>query len=67
MFEPDYRNILDSAKNKQAKRLPLYEHNVSFEKIGEIKGVDMMALYNGDEKDIHEFFRIYCNFFKEYG
>ena len=39
MFEPDYRNILDSAFNKEARRLPLYEHNVSFEKIGEIKGV----------------------------
>ena len=67
MFEPNYKNIVDSARNIEAKRLPLYEHNVSYEKIGEIKGVDMMALYNGDERDIREFFRVYCNFFKEYG
>lgn len=67
MFEPNYKNIADSARNIEVRRLPLYEHNVSFEKIGDIKGVDMMALYNGDERDIHEFFRVYCNFFKEYG
>ena len=52
MFEPNYKNTVDTARNIEAKRLPLYEHNVSFEKIGEIKGVDMMALYNGDERDI---------------
>ena len=64
MFEPDYRNIVKAAMNQEADRLPLYEHNVSMNKIGEIVGVDMQALYNGDEKDIHEFFRIYCGFFK---
>lgn len=67
MFEPDYRNIVKAAMNQEADRLPLYEHNVSMNKIGEIVGVDMQALYNGDEKDIHEFFRIYCGFFKDHG
>lgn len=67
MFQPDYRNIVKSARNIEVERLPLYEHNVSYEKIGEIMGVDMMSLYNGDDKDLHEFFRVYCNFFKVYG
>ena len=67
MFEPNYQNIVLSAWNKEAKRLPLYEHNVSYRKIGEIMGADMMSLYNGDNRDIHEFFRIYCKFFKDYG
>lgn len=67
MFEPDYRNVVNCAWNKEAERLPLYEHNVSFDKIGEILGVDMIALYQGDDKDIHEFFRLYCKFFKDYG
>ena len=58
MFEPDYRNIVNAAQNKEAARLPLYEHNVSMNKIGEIKGVDMKSLFQGDDKDIHEFFRI---------
>ncbi len=42
MFQPDYRNLVDCAKNKEAVRMPLYEHNVSFEKIGEIMNADMM-------------------------
>lgn len=67
MFEPDYRNIVKAALNQETARIPLYEHNVSMNKIGEIKDVDMQALYRGDEKDIHEFFRVYCNFFKEQG
>lgn len=67
MFQPDYRNIVKSARNVEAERLPLYEHNVSFLKIGEVQGVDMMSLYEGDDRDLHEFFRVYCNFFKEYG
>ena len=33
MFEPNYKNIVESARNKEAKRLPLYEHNVDFQKI----------------------------------
>lgn len=67
MFEPDYHNILNCARNREAVRLPLYEHNVSPEKIGEIMNVDLMSLYLGDDKDIHEFFRIYSQFFKEHG
>lgn len=67
MFEPNYQNIVDCAWNREAKRLPLYEHIVSYEKVGEIMNTDLMALYNGDDKDIHEFFRIYCKFFKDYG
>lgn len=67
MFAPDYRNILDSARNREAVRLPLYEHNVSFDKIGEIENADMSSLFQGDEKDLREFFRIYCKFFKKNG
>lgn len=69
MFQPDYRNIVDCARNKEARRLPLYEHNVDFNKIGEILGTSekMQTLYEGDERDIEEFFRLYCKFFKEHG
>ena len=34
MFEPDYRNILNCARNIESARLPLYEHIVAFETIG---------------------------------
>lgn len=67
MFEPDYRHIVNSAQNREASRLPLYEHIVSFEKIEEIENTDLISLYRGDDRDIHEFFRIYCNFFKKNG
>lgn len=49
MFKPNYQNIVNCARNLEAERLPLYEHNVSFKKIGEIQGVDMMSLFQGDE------------------
>lgn len=67
MFEPNYKNIVDAARNKEAVRLPLYEHIVSPEVIQTITGVDLPSLYQGDDKDIHEFFRVYCKFFKDQG
>lgn len=54
-FEPDYRNIIDCPWNKEAKRLPLCEHNVAFEKIGEITGKDMLSLLQGDGRDLQPF------------
>ena len=67
MFEPDYRNVVACARNKEVERIPLYEHIVSYDKIGEIIGKDMSSLYQGDDRDIHEFFRLYCQFFKDNG
>ena len=52
MFEPNYKNIVNSARNIEAERLPLYEHNVDFGKIGEIMGVDLPSLYKGDRKSV---------------
>lgn len=67
MFKPDYHNILDAANNKQAARLPLYEHNVSYKKIGEIMGRDLESLYEGNDEEVEEFFKVYSSFFKENG
>lgn len=66
-FKPDYKNILNAARNIQAARLPLYEHNVDFKKVGEVTGKDMMSLYHGDASDIEEFFSVYSRFFWENG
>ena len=35
-FTPDYRNITTAAVNKPARRLPLYEHNISTEVVEQI-------------------------------
>ena len=66
-FQPDYRNLEAAARNWRADRLPLYEHNVSFKKIGEIMGKDLESLYQGDERDVEEFFSVYSEFFRMYG
>lgn len=66
-FQPDYRNLEAAARNRRADRLPLYEHNVSFKKIGEIMGKDLESLYQGDERDVEEFFSVYSEFFRMYG
>lgn len=33
-FQPDYRHIVNAAYNREAVRLPLYEHIVSADVIG---------------------------------
>ncbi|MGN0250677.1 MAG: uroporphyrinogen decarboxylase family protein [Oliverpabstia sp.] len=66
-FEPDYRNIVDAAFNRTARRLPLYEHNVDAGKIAEMIGKDFTGLYEGDDRDVEEFFSRYCGFFRDYG
>lgn len=66
-FEPDYRYLTEAAWNRAAGRTPLYEHNVSFRKIGEILNEDLDSLWNGSERDLEEFFRLYSGFFKESG
>jgi len=66
-FQPDYRHILDSAQNREAVRLPLYEHIISDAKMEEILDIKFSPLFGGDDRDLHEYFRIYNNFFKDYG
>ena len=62
-FLPDYENIVDCAKNKEAKRLPLYEHIISDEIIEQVIGKELSALRDGDDSDIEEYMNRYCNFY----
>lgn len=65
IFEPDYSNIVDAANNIKPKRLPLYEHIISphiMEKILELKFAELQF---GNQKDMQEFFRNFCRFFKK--
>ena len=66
-FQPDYRHIVNAAYNREDVRLPLYEHIVSADVIGKITGKDFSFLYDGDDNDIREYFRLYCQFFRDYG
>lgn len=66
-FEPDYQNIVKAARNVEVSRIPLYEHIVSPGKIGEIIGKDLNALFQGDDRDLDEFFHDYCLFLRTTG
>lgn len=66
-FKPDYRNVLRSAYNMPVERTPLYEHLISAEVMEKILNKSFASLYGGDKRDKAEYFRNYCNFFKEMG
>ena len=66
-FVPDYNNISDAAKNKEAKRLPLYEHNISEGRMELILNKKFKHLIYGDDKDLDEYMANYCRFFLEMG
>jgi uroporphyrinogen decarboxylase len=66
-FSPDYNNILNAAKNIGAKRLPLYEHNISDGRMDLILNKKFSNLIFGDQKDINEYFNHYCDFFLKMG
>lgn len=66
-FEPDYTNILDAAKNKKPKRLPLYEHIISEKVMERILNRSFAELVNGDITDRRQYIREYIGFFKAMG
>lgn len=66
-FTPDYNNILNAAKNIESKRLPLYEHNISDGRMELILNKKFNHLLSGDEKDINEYYKNYCDFFLQMG
>lgn len=66
-WEPDYRNLLNAAYNREASRLPLYEHIICPEVMEDLLEKPFAALSEGNEADRREFLSIYCNFFREMG
>jgi uroporphyrinogen decarboxylase len=66
-FLPDYRHILDAVYNKTPKRLPLYEHSINTGFMEKVLDRELGSLLAGDLNDKIEYFRIYCQFHKNYG
>lgn len=64
-FEPNYQNIVDAACNRKPQRIPLYEHNISYDIISLITGQPMV--YGGTLEDKRAFFTRYCLFFRQMG
>ncbi|MHB1454865.1 MAG: uroporphyrinogen decarboxylase family protein [Saccharofermentanales bacterium] len=66
-FVPDYRNIENAARNIEADRLPLYEHNISDGIMEKVLGRSFRHLLGGSREDVSEYFRNYCDFFLQMG
>ena len=66
-FTPDYRYLSQSARNIEAARLPLYEHNICVEMMEAVLGVSFGGLFSGDFLDKVEFFRHYSEFCRRMG
>ena len=66
-FQPDYRNIVDAAYNREAGRLPLYEHGLDVGVIEKIMGYEVRSLLTGNYADKVEAYRRICQFAVRFG
>ena len=56
-FEPNYRHMVDAANNKEAERLPLYEHGFDFSVVEKIINEPVVALIDSTYADHVEAYR----------
>lgn len=66
-FRPDYTNLVDAARNKVPKRLPLYEHSIHAAIMEEISGEKFMHYFFLPVPDYEKFFVPYNRFFLDHG
>lgn len=66
-FEPDYRHLVDAAFNREARRLPLYEHGFDPGVIKAIMGFEVQELLGGNLADKTEAYRRICRFAIRHG
>ena len=67
-FEPDYRNMVDTARNREPDRICLYEHGISLNVIEKIAGIRLGNLYETiDPSELRKLMTHYNNFWKQMG
>ncbi len=66
-FQPDYTHIVDAAYNREANRLPLYEHGFDPGVVEAIMGYEVKSLLTGDLKDKTEAYQRVCRFAIQHG
>jgi len=66
-FSPDYTHIVDAALNREAKRLPLYEHGFDVGVLETMTGQEILSLLLGDLADKTEAYRRICTFAVAHG
>jgi uroporphyrinogen decarboxylase len=64
-FQPDYRHIVDAARNRKPSRLPVYEHIIAPEIMAQVLGVEMTCPGPGDgEPAFRDFYAKVCRFWR---
>jgi uroporphyrinogen decarboxylase len=64
-WQPDYRYFEQVMRNEKPSRLPLYEHLINPGSMDQITGRPFASLAGGDAADRREYFRRYCDFYRE--
>ncbi len=65
-FQPDYRNIVQAARNETPARIPLYDHKVGDGIISKIMG-EKVGLGDGSAEALSRYFELYDRFFLHMG
>ena len=65
-FLPDYRHMVSAAANRKPARMPIYEHIVSPEIMGQVLGIEMHCPGPNDDKSTsRDFYAKICRFWKD--
>jgi uroporphyrinogen decarboxylase len=64
-FQPDYRHMLAVMENRRPARLPVYEHLINTPFIESVLGMRFAELFKGGPRELDEFFRQTCRFWRE--
>ncbi len=64
---PDYRILVAAAGRVNTDRVPLYDHIIAESVMEEILGLKFQVLLDGNDQDINEYFRLYCEFYRRMG
>lgn len=66
-FVPDYKNIVNAAKNLPSARLPIYEHYIDASFVEKLTGKTLPNLSSDNYQDKLNFFREYSAFWRDMG
>ncbi len=66
-FSPDWRHVEAAARNREARRLPLYEHIICHGVMEAVLNQPVAGLFRGSDDDLREGLARTCRFFRTVG
>lgn len=66
-FEPDYTHLLDAARNREPRRLPLYDHSIAYSTMEKILAVPSPTELTGRERSWTNFLKTSRSFTGRWG